>query len=74
MTHQSITAELIGTIQEERRLQAARRREIARRVVRNERPQEEVMRMALGPGIQFGGVTEHVLDTVTNRRLRKTAA
>jgi hypothetical protein len=69
MTSQSITAELVGTIQEERRLQASRRRELSKARVRNERPQQEIMRMALGPGIQFAGVTEHVLDTVTNRRV-----
>jgi hypothetical protein len=72
VNHPAITTELIGAIQEERRLQAARRREISRRTVRSERPQQEIMRMALGPGIQFAGVTEHVLNAIGKDRFGHT--
>jgi hypothetical protein len=73
VNHPLMTVELIKTINEERLLQAQRRRDISRRLVSRSRPQRETMRMALGPGVQFAGVTEQVLDTVANRPGRAPA-
>jgi hypothetical protein len=66
VNHPLITAELARTINEERLLQAQRRRERSRRLVAQPPPQMETMRMALGPGVQFGGVTEQVLETIAH--------
>ena len=73
MNHSLITTELAKTINEERLLQAQLRRERSRRLSSRSAPQREKMRMALGPGVQFAGVTEQVLDTVTNRNRRALA-
>jgi hypothetical protein len=74
MNHSLITSELVKTIQEDRLLQAQQRRERSRRLIRGSRRQTEMMRMAIGPGTQFGGVTERVLDTVTDRGRSAKAA
>ncbi|MGD2100805.1 MAG: hypothetical protein PVG83_01070 [Acidimicrobiia bacterium] len=74
MNHSLITTELGATIREERLRQARQRREQSRRLVGDHRAKGDAMRMALGPGIQFGGVTEHVLRIVskTNQGAQNT--
>lgn len=67
MDHMMLAGELVKTIQEERQLQAQLRREQSRRLARSSRSEQESLRMALGPGIQFGGVTEQLLDAVFDR-------
>lgn len=67
MNHPMLTPELVKTINEERLLQAERRRAKSRRLVSSSQIQHDLMRMALGPGTQFGGVTEQILDTVGRR-------
>lgn len=74
MHNVSLSNELVRTIQEERLTQAQIRRERSRRLVRTSRSDQESMRMALGPGIQFGGVTQRVLDTVVHRSTSAPAA
>lgn len=67
MLNTMLAGELVRTIQEERLLQAHLRRERAKQLISRPRSEQEAMRMALGPGTQFGGVTEQVLDTVVHR-------
>lgn len=67
MHHTQLTTELVRTIQEERLQQAHLRRERSKQLISKPRSEHEAMRMALGPGTQFGGVTEQVLDTVVHR-------
>lgn len=73
MNHSLVTSELVKTIQEERLLQAERRRVQARQLITARGAGEDEMRMALGPGTQFAGVTDRILDTVT-RGIRDSAA
>lgn len=52
-------------IEEERMQQAERRRTLARSNSRCHLSESKAMRMALGPGVQFGGATDRVLEAVT---------
>lgn len=73
MDHGSGNPEPVKVIQEERMLEAQRRREASLRLLKTPLSEYQMMRMALGPGIQFAGVTERLLDTVTNRAIHHPA-
>lgn len=74
MDHGFYNPELIEAIQESRMREAERRRAISAAQLRTPLTEWEAMRMAVGPGIQFAGVTERVLDTVTHRVRHRPAA
>lgn len=61
-----ISNELANTILEERRIQAEARRMRSRRLVNHVYTQDETIRMALGPGTQFGGVTDQIIKNVVD--------
>jgi len=62
-----ITSELVKTIQGERLLHAQQRRQRSRRHVQSTGLPLQANRTATGPVTQFGGATERVLDTVSER-------
>lgn len=68
MNHGPATRVLSEMIEEERIQQAERRRLMARDNSRCHLSESKAMRMALGPGIQFGGATDGVLEAVTGCR------
>lgn len=73
MDHGLATLELVKAIQEARLREAERRRALSRRNTGSELSERTAMRMAVGPGFQFGGVTDGVLAAVTGQKPARMA-